>query len=85
MSERAPLTHAERFNTGHPDLCPALAWKGRFCEKTESDPTIPSTHGYLYWCIYTQNCIGPDDGCAEPHACSDTARTCHQAAREQYS
>ena len=73
------MKHSERFDITHPDLCPALHWKGLFTA-ADTDPTVPSTRDHLYWCVYTQTCIGPDGKVAEPHVCSRTARTCHREA-----
>ncbi len=69
------ITEAERFNTKHPDLCPGLRWKGMFVQ-VEQDPTVPSGHAGLYWCVYTQKCIGPDGDLAEPGTCLKH-RSCH--------
>ena len=30
MISRASLQESDRFNTKHPDLCPALRWKAQF-------------------------------------------------------
>jgi hypothetical protein len=77
------LTSAVRFNTKHPDLCPALCWKGRFTAVAD-DPTVPSTRDHLYWCVYTQTCLGPDSQPAEPHLCSRPERKCHRQARADF-
>jgi hypothetical protein len=74
------MRHAERFDIDHPDLCPALRWKGQFTN-SEPDPTVPSTRDDLYWCVYTQTCVGPDNGLAEPYLCSSPRRPCHRDAR----
>jgi hypothetical protein len=66
----------ERFNTSHPDLCPSLRWKGQFI-LTEPDPTVQSSNEGLFWCLHTQNCIGPDGKLAEPGNCSSLRRRCH--------
>ncbi len=65
-----------RFDTTHPDLCPALRWKGQYI-LAEPDPTIPSSHDGNYWCAFTQTCIGPDGKLAEPGNCCSTDRGCH--------
>ena len=74
------ISEAERFNIAHPDLCQCLRWKGMFIE-AEVDPTVPSSHEGLYWCLYTQTCIGPDGGLAEPGECASPGRACHGTGR----
>jgi hypothetical protein len=66
----------DRFDTQHPNLCPALRWKGQFIQ-VEHDPTIPACNDGLYWCSYTQNCVGPDGELAEPGNCCSHGRSCH--------
>jgi hypothetical protein len=73
------MKQAMRFNIKHPDLCPALRWKGQFIA-SEEDPTVPSTRDNHYWCVYTQTCVGPDNKLAEPHECSSRTRGCHREA-----
>ncbi len=70
------ITEAERFNIGHADLCHCLRWKGMFVQ-VERDPTVPRTNDGLFWCLFTQNCIGPDGELAEPGNCSSGDRKCH--------
>jgi hypothetical protein len=72
-----------RFNIEHPDLCPALRWKGQFTG-TDVDPTVPSTRDNQYWCVYTQTCLGPDNKLAEPYLCSNPSRRCHLDATRDY-
>jgi hypothetical protein len=73
------MKHSERFNTKHPDLCPALRWKGQLTD-APTDPTVPSTRDDLYWCVFTQTCVGPDGGLAEPQPCSEAGRSCRGEA-----
>ncbi len=49
---------AERFDTTHEDLCPALCWKGQFIE-AKPDAAVPPSNDGLFWCMHTQTCIGP--------------------------
>jgi hypothetical protein len=65
-----------RFNTLHPDLCPALRWKGQFV-LAETDASAQQGTDTNYWCLYTQNCMGPDGLLAEPGTCSSPIRSCH--------
>ena len=69
---------SDRFNTGHPNLCSSLRWKGQFIH-SEPDPTVPDPSDHVYWCIHTQSCIGPDGKVAEPGNCSSSRRKCHGA------
>lgn len=70
------ISEAERFNVRHPALCHCLHWKGLLVG-VEHDPTVPPSNDGLYWCVYTQTCIGPDGQIAEPIACSSPDRACH--------
>lgn len=69
-------TEAERFNINHPQLCPHLRWKGQFFV-SEHDPTVPPSNDGLFWCVYTQTCIGPDGQIAEPGECASDGRGCY--------
>ena len=69
-------TEAERFDTSHPELCHCLRWKGMFIS-AERDPTVQPSNDGLFWCLYTQNCLGPDGELAEPGNCSSSDRECH--------
>ncbi len=60
----------------HPNLCPALRWKGQFV-LAEHDPDAQQGSDSSYWCMYTQTCIGPDGIAAEPAACVSPMRKCH--------
>jgi len=73
---QSPVQESDRFNTSHPDLCPALRWKAQFI-LAEADPTVPHSNEGLFWCIRTQTCIGPDGKLAEPGNCSSSRRKCH--------
>jgi hypothetical protein len=76
------ISQAVRFNIEHPDLCPALKWKGQFTH-TSDDPTVPSVRDNQYWCVFTQTCVEPDGHLAEPYECSSVTRTCHRHARRE--
>lgn len=71
-----PMPDAERFDVSCETLCKGLRWKGQFI-LSEHDPTVPPTNDGLFWCMYTQTCIGPDGELAEPGTCSATNRQCH--------
>ncbi len=70
----------ERFDTTHPDLCHGLRWKAQFIG-VEHDPTVPEPNDGLFWCVYTQNCIGPDGKVAEPGNCVSKQRECHGSGK----
>lgn len=70
------MTEEERFGTERPDLCPALRWKGMFYH-SQPDPSVPNMSAQLFWCLYTQTCIGPDGQSAEPGGCSSPERKCY--------
>ncbi len=70
----------DRFNIHHPDLCPALRWKGQFIT-AERDPDVPACNDGLFWCVHTQTCIGPDGTLAEPGECSSAKRTCYRGVK----
>ena len=69
-----------RFDTTHPDLCSALRWKGQFIV-AEPDPNVPPATDGLFWCVYTQTCIGPDGELAEPGNCCKASRQCHSTGK----
>ena len=75
---------ADRFDTRHPDLCPALRRKGQFVV-TAPDPGMPSSGDGLFWCIHTQTCIGPDGELAEPGNCRSATRACHGTGKSMES
>ncbi len=74
------VNEADRFNTKHPDLCPALRWKSQFV-LAEHDDSVPHGNDGLFWCIHTQTCIGPDGELAEPGSCNSNSRSCHGTGR----
>jgi hypothetical protein len=57
--------------------CRCLRSKEMFFE-AEPDLTIPNTSSGLYWCVHTQNCLGPDGQVAEPENCQP-GRACFEA------
>jgi hypothetical protein len=70
------MPDADRFDVSCETLCTGLRWKGQFI-LSEHDPTVPPTNDGLFWCMYTQTCIGPDGEVAEPGNCKQTGRKCH--------
>jgi hypothetical protein len=74
------MSEADRFDTARSDLCPGLRWKGQFYQ-AEHDPNVPASNDGLFWCVYTQKCIGPDGELAEPGNCSSPSRSCHGSGK----
>ena len=70
------MTEAERYDTNRPNLCPALHWKEMFIW-AEHEPTVPRSNTGSFWCLHTQNCLGPDGQLAEPEFCDNAERGCH--------
>ena len=50
---------------------------------SEDDPTVPRGGGGLFWCLYTQTCIGPDGRLAEPGNCASRGRACWGRGRRE--
>jgi hypothetical protein len=48
--------------------CRCLRSKEMFID-AEPDVRIPSGSSGIFWCIHTQNCLGPDGQVAEPASC----------------
>jgi hypothetical protein len=74
------ITESERFNTNHPALCPHLRWKEMFVQ-AEHDPTVQPSNSGIFWCVYTQKCLGPDGELAEPGNCTSSDRSCYGTGR----
>jgi hypothetical protein len=70
------IAKRDRFDISNPNLCTALRWKGQFI-LSEPDPQVQRSNDGLFWCLYTQTCIGPDGEVAEPGNCSSRHRSCH--------
>ena len=41
------------------------------------DPGIPHMGSGIFWCVHTQNCLGPDGQVAEPGNCKP-GRSCYE-------
>ena len=70
------MTETERYDTNRPNLCPSLRWKGMFIW-SEHDPTVQRSNTGSFWCLHTQNCLGPDGHVAEPEFFASSSRGCH--------
>ena len=45
---------------------------------SEHDPTVPSSHSGLFWCMHSQNCLGPDGDVVTQENCKP-GRGCFEA------
>jgi hypothetical protein len=57
--------------------CEGLRWKGMFIEG-EENPNFQHSNTRIYWCVYTQNCLGPDGEVADEDTCT-ASRGCYRA------
>ena len=66
--ESAGLRVAER--------CANIRWKGMFID-VQPDPAgpTPETNERIFWCVHTQNCLGPDGQVVEEDTCN-SLRSC---------
>ena len=55
--------------------CDALRWKGMFID-TEEESTPETAVGSNFWCVYTQNCMGPDSEVVGADICT-ASRSCY--------
>ena len=70
------MTEAERYDTNRENLCALLRWKGMFIWAERDETVQPSNNG-IFWCLHTQNPLGPDGKLAEPGFCESSQRGCH--------
>ena len=45
---------------------------------SEHDPTVPNSHSGLFWCMHSQNCLGPDGEIVTLGDCK-SGRACFEA------
>ena len=58
--------------------CDGLRWKGMFIEAAgEEDPNVPNCNTRIYWCVYSQNCLGPDGDVVDESTCT-ASRSCYK-------
>ena len=57
------------------DRCEFLRWKGLYVDE-EQDLSVSQSGDRLFWCVKTQNCLGPDGKLVDDLECSE-ARTCY--------
>lgn len=43
----------------------------------EPDDSAPASNTRSYWCVYTQNCLGPDGSVADEDTCT-ISRSCFE-------
>lgn len=43
----------------------------------QSDPTASESREHIYWCLQTQNCLGPDGQVVDEETCNQY-RSCYQ-------
>jgi hypothetical protein len=56
--------------------CEGLRWKGMYIEaEGEEDPTVPNSNTRIYWCVYSQKCLGPDGDVVDESTCT-ASRSC---------
>ncbi len=59
------------------DRCRCLRSKEMYVP-VEPDPGVPHLGCGLFWCVHTQNGLGPDGQAAEPASCQ-SGRSCFEA------
>jgi hypothetical protein len=69
--ERAGLTNIDD------DRCDFLRWKGLFIEAPWDTSILPHTSDRAFWCLKTQNCLGPDGKTVDDYECNET-RNCYK-------
>jgi hypothetical protein len=55
--------------------CRCLRAKEMYIQ-AQSDPTVPSGKSGHFWCVHTQNILGPDGAVATPEECKP-GRICY--------
>jgi hypothetical protein len=61
---------------GAHERCRLLRSKWMFIE-AEPDPSVPRSDSGIYWCVHTQNCLGPDGAVADTENCKP-GRACYE-------
>jgi len=60
-----------------PNRCGFIRWKGLFID-VQADTSGSSQGGdHIYWCLLTQNCLGPDGQIVDEQTCN-AFRSCYQ-------
>lgn len=58
--------------------CEAMRWKGMFID-ADDDPTVQLSNSRIYWCVFTQNPLGPDGEVVDEDTCT-ASRKCYDPA-----
>ena len=58
-------------NSVDDDRCANLRWQGIFVDAPR-DPTVQRSNDRSFWCLHTQNCLGPDGKVADEYECNET-------------
>ena len=58
--------------------CRCLRSKEMYLHVDQLDWKTEGSHSGIYWCIHTQNAVGPDAQVAEPAACQP-GRSCYES------
>lgn len=58
--------------------CEKLRWKGMFINVSGDESEVSQSGDRIYWCVQTQNCLGPDGQAAAVDTCN-SLRSCYQA------
>jgi len=70
------INESGHSNNGQHDLCRYLHWKGQFIAADPIAPVVPAEDS-VFWCAFTQTCLGPDGELTEPKGCSSLKRPCY--------
>lgn len=57
------------FQSATQERCRCLRSKEMFVHVEEPDWDLASSGSGIFWCVHTQNCLGPDDHVADPDNC----------------
>ena len=60
------LSHAVRFDRNSPDFVRLSSGRANLRNR-QTIRAFQSVSDHQYWCVYTQTCIGPDNGLVEPY------------------
>ena len=67
--------NAQEIVTGQ--VCRCLRSKELYLHEDEPGWEIRMSSSGIFWCMHTQNCLGPDGQTAEPGHCQ-SGRPCHE-------
>lgn len=64
--------------TSTASTCRCLRSKEMFMHSEDPEWNLRDSSSGIFWCMYTQTCLGPDGQHATPDHCQP-GRTCHEA------